>query len=248
MNDFEKFLKSVEVHLEGLDEKIKNKLDKLDSVINEKLKSRGFGWDADADRKAEGNEKTYGEDSRVDVETIIINDDEDGDRAGDYARYGEDSGGNSDAEKFEKIAPYMSEKSLHNMVWEFLYGDLEMNMVGILPFLCDEDISLLTKMLLKSEGETFKGLKVKDILPFAKAADIDEIFIKRAKTGYIDREMMPFVSDDCWHEIVKDYCKDEDSTLNMDELYPYLNDEDITLLFKTYLKRQKSHKKNKFGK
>lgn len=225
MNEFEKLLKSVEERLQVIDEKIKRKLDSIDAVVNKKLKAHGFGWDDEDDESEVGSME--------------------------YAQMGHTAGSNGEntvnsrdvAKKLEEIAPFLDKQTLHNMVEEFLYGDLEVNMAVVVPFLDDGDISLIMKKLLKCDGETFKGLKVKDLLPFADDKDIDELFIKRAKAGRIDKDMMPFVSANCWHEIVKDYCKDEDSTLNIDEFYPYLDDNDIQLLFKTYLKRRKKHRR-----
>jgi len=251
MSEFENFLKNVEERLRNIDDKIKEKLDGLDATINAKLKARGFGWDADADENA-GGETNAGGDTHTEYEDTAARHGAEADSGENISQTRHSAGSDGQdsddiyretAKKLEDIAPYLDDRSLHNMVWEFLYGDLDMNMTVILPFLSDGDISLLTQMLLKCDGETFKGLKVKDILPFAKEEDINAIFIKRAKSGYLDKEMMPFVGDKCWHEIVKEYCKAEDSNLNIDEVYPYLDDDDITLLFKTYLKRQKKHKR-----
>ena len=36
MNDFEKLFKNIEQKLQGIDEKIKRKLDSIDAVVNEK--------------------------------------------------------------------------------------------------------------------------------------------------------------------------------------------------------------------
>lgn len=240
MNDLEKLLKDVGERLQDVELKVKKKLDSIDKIVNDKLKAHGFGWDdevAEEDYCADTN-GTGGGNCADDI-------------GAEYAQTahtaGSEAGGNvkySDvAKKLEEIAPFMDKHTLHNLVDEFLYGELEMNMSVVLPFLDEGDISLIMKKLLKCEGETFKGLRVKDLLPFADDKDIDELFIKRAKAGHIDRDMMPFVSENCWHEIVKDYCRDEDSTLNIDEFYPYLDDNDIQLLFKTYLKRQKKHRR-----
>ena len=49
MNDFEKILKDVEERLQGVELKIKKKLDSIDRVVNDKLKAHGFGWDDDDD-------------------------------------------------------------------------------------------------------------------------------------------------------------------------------------------------------
>ena len=240
MNDFEKILKDVEERLQGVELKIKKKLDSIDRVVNDKLKAHGFGWDDDDDETDANGADMNGSGGYNGA-----------DEASDgYAQTAHTAGAEANggvkysdvAKKLEEIAPFMDKQTLHNLVGEFLYGELEMNMTVVLPFLDEGDISLIMKKLLKCEGETFKGLKVKDLLPFADDKDIDELFIKRAKAGHIDRDMMPFVSKNCWHEIVKDYCRDEDSTLNIDEFYPYLDDNDIQLLFKTYLKRQKKHR------
>lgn len=237
MNDWEKLLKDVGERLQDVELKIKKKLDSIDRVVNDKLKAHGFGWD-DEDGGSYTDAGAGGNDS------ADANSGENSQTAHGAETAGSGSVQYSDvAKKLEEIAPFMDKETLHNLVDEFLYGELEMNIAVVLPFLDEGDISLIMKKLLKCDGETFKGLRVKDLLPFADDKDIDELFIKRAKAGHIDRDMMPFVSENCWHEIVKDYCKDEDSTLNIDEFYPYLDDNDIQLLFKTYLKRQKKHRR-----
>ena len=241
MNDFEKLFKNIEQKLQGIDEKIKRKLDSIDAVVNEKLKAHGFGWDDDEEERFENGADADFEDEFGDNGA---------ERAGGrYSDFETDKGDGivspSDvSRKLEEIAPFLDKGTLHNMVEEFLYGELDMDMSVALPFLSDGDISLIMKKLLKCDGEEFKGLTVRDLLPFADEKDIDALFIKRAKAGHIDRDMMAFISADCWHEIVKDYCRDEESTLNIDEFYPYLDDGDIQLLFKTYLKRQKKHRRN----
>ena len=110
----------------------------------------------------------------------------------------------------------------------------------ILPYLGEDSISLLMKKLIECGGE-FNGLEIGEILPYAESDDVNAAFMAKAKNGIIDTDMMPYIDDDCWHELVVEYCENENSKLNIDEAYPYLDDEDVALLFKTYLKRRKKN-------
>lgn len=143
------------------------------------------------------------------------------------------------AEKIERIAPYLDEDTLHDAVKQFVDGELDIDISSVLLYLSDDSISLLMKKLTECGGE-FNGLKLNDILFYADSEDVNAAFMAKAKEGIIDTDMMPYIDDDCWHELVVEYCENEDSKLNIDEAYPYLDDEDVALLFKTYLKRRKN--------
>ena len=148
----------------------------------------------------------------------------------------ENGGGESN---IEKILPYLDEDSLHELVVSFINGESDVDMKKVLVYLEEEDISLLIKKLAECDGQEFNGLTVNDLLPYAEEEAVDVLFMKGVRAGVIDKQLMSYVSDDCWHELVKEYCKDENSTLNIDEVFPFLDEDDIRLIFKTYLKRQK---------
>lgn len=139
----------------------------------------------------------------------------------------------------EKILPYLEEDSLHELVVSFINGESDFDMKKALVYLEEDDISLLIKKLSECDGEELNGLTVDDLLPYADDEDVDVLFMKGVRAGVINKRLFSYVSVDCWHEIVEEYCKDENSKLNIDDILPYLDEDDIRLLFKTYLKRQK---------
>lgn len=139
----------------------------------------------------------------------------------------------------EKILPYLDEDSLHELVVSFIDGDSDFDIKKALVYLEEEDISLLIEKLGECDGEEFNGLTVDDLLPYAEEEDVDVLFMKSVRTGVINKRLICFVSDDCLHGLVEEYCKDENSKLNIDEILPYLDEDDIKLLFKIYLKRHK---------
>ena len=137
------------------------------------------------------------------------------------------------------MVPFLDEESLHELTLQFLDGDLEIEMQKVLPFLGEKDIALLMKKIADNNGEPFKELKLAHLLPFADEQEISRIFKQKAKQGIIDEELISYVDSDCWHEIVVDYCENKDSNLDIDKIYPHLDERDLKLLFKTYLTRQK---------
>ena len=142
-------------------------------------------------------------------------------------------------DKILGMVPFLDEESLHELTVQFIDGNLEIEMREVLSFLEEEDVALLMNKIMENGGEPFRGLELADVLPFADEEDIGEIFKKKAKEGIIDESLIDYVDEDCWHEIVKDYCENEDSELDIDKIYPHLDEDDLKLLFKTYLKRQK---------
>ena len=142
-------------------------------------------------------------------------------------------------DKILGMLPFLDEESLHELTVQFIDGNLEIEMKKVLSFLEEEDVALLMKKIMENGGEPFRGLELADVLPFADEEDIGEIFKKKVKEGIIDESLINYVDEDCWHEIVEDYCKDENSELDIDKIYPHLDEDDLKLLFKTYLKRQK---------
>lgn len=141
-------------------------------------------------------------------------------------------------DKILGMVPFLDEESLHELTVQFIEGNLEIEMRKVLSFLEEDDVALLLEKIMES-GEPFRGLKLADVLPFADEDYIGEIFKKKVKEGIIDESLINYVDEDCWHEIVEDYCENEDSELDIDKIYPHLDEDDLKLLFRAYLKRQK---------
>lgn len=159
------------------------------------------------------------------------------DKKGDVIIVEEDKKEKKPKDKLVEIAPYMDEEDLHDLVVEFCDGGLETDMSEILPYLADDDVAYLAKKF-KGGVKEFKGLSLEDLLPFADEGAIDELFLEKFSKGELDESLFSFVSDKCWHELVVKYCENEDSDMNIDEIYPFLDERDLKLLFKTYLKRR----------
>lgn len=146
----------------------------------------------------------------------------------------------SESDRILKILPYLDEDSLHELTVQFLDFGLETDMKKVIPFLDEDDVFLIIKKIIENGGDEYRGVKLDDVLPFADDEAIGELFKKKIKEGILDETLLPYVDEDCLHEIVKEYCNDENSTLDIDKIYPFLDEEDINLLFRSYLKRRKN--------
>lgn len=219
---FSEYFKKMEENLSKIDEKVNEKLseiyDKLDEYrdtfrknVSENKKKNGFNFDF--------GDVTVSDDG---TKTVHINKKKE-----------------KSEDKFVEMAPFLDNDSLHELVVEFCNSDLETDMAEILPFLEEDDVGLLIAKF--SGGVTeFKGLSLEDLFPFADEKSLDGLFMDKLLNGGLDDTMLPYVSDDCWHKLVVKYCEDENCKIDIDEIYPFLNDGDLRLLFKAYLKRRKS--------
>ena len=222
MKDINEILKFVEDRIAAADEKVNEQLSALYDKLDEYR---------DAFRK-----NVYGE-----GKTVTVDIDLDIDTGGDKrtAQVNADGGKKTKSkDDLVKMAPFLDKESLHELVVEFLEGDLETEMWAILPFLDERDIALIVGKFKKEGIREFKGLRVENLFPFASDIYLDELFMEKFLQGEIDESLIPFVSAKCLHELVVKYCEDEESNLNIDGLYPFLNKDDLKLLFKTYLTRR----------
>ena len=220
MKDFKEIFDIIEDNLVKMDERVNEKL----SALYEKL-----GEYRDTIKK----------NAHGDNRTVTVNIDHDGDTKTVTVDIDDSSPKKKKKrDNLVEMAPFLDNESLHELVVEFLDGGLEVDMAEILPFLAKEDIELLLNKFKADGVKEFNGLHLTDLFPFADDVCIDEMFLEKFLQGEFDENLMPFVSDKCWHELVVKYCENENSDLNIDEIYPFLGKEDLKLLFKTYLKRR----------
>lgn len=229
MKDFKEIFDMIEDNLVKMDEKVNEKLselyDKLDGYRDTfKKNSRGDNKTVTVDIEDDGQDKTV---------TVTIDQDDKKSKKKDKHKK---------RDKLVEMAPFLDDESLHELVVEFLDGDLETEMDEFLPFLAESDIALLVNKFKETGTNEFKGLYLEELFPFASDVYIDELFMEKFLHGDIDESLIPFVSDKCWHELVVKYCEDEESELDIDAIYPFLDKEDLNLLFKTYLKRRSKKK------
>ena len=147
-------------------------------------------------------------------------------------------------ENIRNILPFLGRDDLKELAKECLAGNVDLDIEEILPFMNQKDVDALFDNFRKENGElnlTLTGTNVdlSDMMPFLSQKLIDEMFLSQAKNGEINEEALPFVSGDCLHELIVEYAENPDMNLNADELYPFLESKDVSLLFQTYLKRAK---------
>lgn len=138
-----------------------------------------------------------------------------------------------------KILPFLESGDLWDLAQEILNGNVKMNIVQLLPFMDEKDVDKICADLA-DHPEHCKGISLMSVYPFASEKYVDELFLSQAKAGKVDENALPFVSEECLHKLIKEYADNPDIDLNVDALYPFLQSEDISLLFKTYLKRAKN--------
>lgn len=241
MKDWEKDFEALGEKLSKLGEVVDEKLSELETTINDKVEVyvNKFVEDNEKKRREKADKKNDKPVYEYHANGFVTRVYDGGRKTVTEEDKKEEKKEKTKGDKILGMVPFLDEDSLHELTVQFLEGDLEIEMAEALSYLDEDDIALLMKKITDNGGEPFKGLELADLLPYADDDSIDELFKKRAKQGIIDEDLLAYVSDDCWHEIVKDYCENEDSNLDIDKIYPHLDEDDLKLLFKTYLKRNK---------
>ena len=129
----------------------------------------------------------------------------------------------------KKIIPFLDDDDLKELIEKILASDnQEYNGISIeelLPFLDEEDVD---KMLLNySDNE--KNYRM--ILPFASEEKIGELFLKRIEQKKPIKDLLPFVNDSTLHDLVVKLLNGQEMEVDFDDIYPFLDDEDIKLVF-----------------
>ena len=125
------------------------------------------------------------------------------------------------------MLPFLDEEGLQILVDGLIDGSLtDISLGEILHFLEDEQIKELYNHYA---AHPEKGVSTTIFFPFMDDDDVDKEFLKQFAAGKINNEILPFVSDEALHSIV-----------DIDDLYPFLDDDDLTLLLKAYLKHKSS--------
>lgn len=138
------------------------------------------------------------------------------------------------------LLPFLESEDLWELAQEILKGNVDMPLVTLLPFMDEEDVDKICADLAE-HPEHCNKIELAAMYPFASEEYVDKLFLSQAKKGKVDETALPFVSDECLHELIVQYSNNPDMELNADVLYPFLESEDISLLFKTYLKRAKKN-------
>lgn len=141
---------------------------------------------------------------------------------------------------FENLIPFLESEDLLELANEILSGNVNMSIENILPFMDEEEVDKLCQRLAE-EPQLQEKLDPRAIYPFASEEYIDKLFLSQVSQGKVDTEALPFVSEECLHELVLQFADNPDLDIDFDTVYPFLDSDDISLLFRMYLK----HNKNK---
>jgi len=132
--------------------------------------------------------------------------------------------------------PFASDEGLSALVKEALKDDAPaIDLRRMLPFLEDDDIALISQKIL-AKGGSFDGLNIDGLLPFLDDDAVDEIFLKKVNARDPEaKKYAPFVSDDAYHKLALEFVAGALEDVDLDSYYPFMDEEDIRLIFKTVL-------------
>ena len=146
-------------------------------------------------------------------------------------------------EKILEMLPFLGRDDLKELATECLKGNVDLSIEDVLPFMNTKDVDALFDQFRKENGEidltlTGENVNLSDMMPFLSQKLIDDLFLSKSDKE-LNVDALPFVSEDCLHKLVVKYAEDPNSEIPIDELYPFLSAQDISLLFKTYLNKHK---------
>ena len=137
----------------------------------------------------------------------------------------------------ENMLPFLNKQALEELVDSVIAGDVDFDIRKALPFL--EDDALKRLMVYAAENPGKINFDSAECYPFMSEEIMDEVFLKKLDGGVLGESCLPFVSSECMKRVVEKYCENSDWDLNVDALYPFMDEDDISEIFRAYLKRNK---------
>lgn len=112
-----------------------------------------------------------------------------------------------------------------------------MNIKIMLPFLDEDDLEELANKILDSEENEFKGVTIGEVLPFLDDDVVDKMFFKAILNNKDYIKFLPFVSEKALHTLVVKYFNGEIKNIDIDKIYPFLNEDDIKYIFRKFMEK-----------
>lgn len=109
-----------------------------------------------------------------------------------------------------------------------------MNIKKMIPFLDDEELSLLAEKIMASPSNEYEGVQMTDLLPFLDEDVIGQSMLKDAAIGRPISSYFPFVSDEDLSQLVQLFINGAPID-NMRKAIPFLSDDDVALLYQKVL-------------
>lgn len=133
------------------------------------------------------------------------------------------------------LFPFASDEGLSNLVDEFFKGQKIPNFSSILPYIDDDDVAKIAEKVIESGGE-YQGFKINSLLPYLDEDDVDKMFIASLLRHQSDAvKFAPFASDDGIHQAAVLYQEGKITDEIFSDIYPFLDDDDIKMVFKKAL-------------
>ena len=112
-----------------------------------------------------------------------------------------------------------------------------MNIKIMLPFLDEDDLEELANKILDSEENEFKGVTICEVLPFLDDDVVDKMFFKAILNNKDYIKFLPFESEEALHTLVVKYFNGEIKNIDIDKIYPFLNEDDIKYIFRKFMEK-----------
>ena len=111
---------------------------------------------------------------------------------------------------------------------------MKINLKKMLPYFEDEELMEIYEKIAESPDGEFEGVTVHDILTLID--DVDELFFRAVEMGKDISEYLPYVSDEGFHKLIEGRVNDK-YDINLDDVYPFLPEEELKLLLKKLLNK-----------
>ena len=119
------------------------------------------------------------------------------------------------------------------------YSEKTRKIKKILPFLDEEDLKEIVDAIL-AKDEKYEFLPLDILFPYLNEEDCDRLFLMALddvdmKNKIDIQKLVPFVSEECMDKFVDLYVQGKYKNVNIDELYPFMNNKSIKKIFSYYL-------------
>ena len=119
------------------------------------------------------------------------------------------------------------------------YNEKTRKIKKILPFLGEEDLKEIVEAIL-AKDEKYEFLPLDILFPYLNEEDCDRLFLMALddvdmKNKIDIQKLVPFVSEECMDKFVDLYVHGKYKNVNIDELYPFMNNKSIKKIFSYYL-------------
>ena len=119
------------------------------------------------------------------------------------------------------------------------YNEKTRKIKKILPFLDEEDLKEIVEAIL-AKDEKYEFLPLDILFPYLNEEDCDRLFLMALddvdmKNKIDIQKLVPFVSEECMDKFVDLYVQGKYKNVNIDELYPFMNNKSIKKIFSYYL-------------